>query len=61
MDGHALFITEGGKEQGFLSNTTVRRDLAYIVGGEENRITHESPVAQLYSPYGNFYYPAGVK
>lgn len=61
VDGHDLFMAEGGNKQGFLSNTTARRDLAYIVGGEENRITHESPVAQRYSPYGNFYYPAGVK
>lgn len=61
VDGHDLFIAEGGDKQGFLSETTARRDLAYIVAGEENRITHESPVAWTYSSYGNFYYPAGVK
>lgn len=61
VDGHDLFIAEGGYKQGFLSKTTARRDLAYIVAGEENRITHESPVAWKYSPYGNFYYPAGAK
>lgn len=41
VDGHDLFIEEGGTRQGFLSNTTARRDLAFILGGQEYLITPE--------------------
>lgn len=44
VDGHDLFIPEGNARQGFLSNTTARRDLAYIISGMENKITYEPPI-----------------
>lgn len=44
VDGHNFFIPEGSNRQGFLSNTTARRDLAYIIGGMENKITREPPL-----------------
>lgn len=56
VDGHDLFREEGDRGQGFLSNTTARRDLARIVNNQENLITVEAPTTLVYNPYGNFYY-----